>query len=203
MHLRARPRRTGRAGTEIADAAAAVTAGAASETDETNRGAVEAPRLVGLSTAPLAVAPIRIGLGLAGMVAASLRGLSWSVAGAEFVLGTAVFAFAALADPRRRFFRLKDEAEPVPADATFEPLGRVALMATYPSTVGLAALTAVSLAFNAALAAVLAGGAAGLGVAGAITGAQIAMRERAGGVRLYVERGGRRLFAAGTTLRDA
>jgi hypothetical protein len=50
---------------------------------------------------------------------------------------------------------------------------------------------------------VLAGGAAGLGVAGAITGAQIAMRERAGGVRLYVERGGRRLFAAGTTLRDA
>jgi hypothetical protein len=176
-----------------------VTAGAASETNETSRGAAEAPRLVGLSTAPLAVAPIRIGLGLLGMVAAGLRGLSWSVAGAEFVLGTAVFAFAALADPRRRFFRLKDEAEPVPADATFEPLGRVAVMATYPSTVGLAALTVVSLAFNAALAAVLAGGAAGLGVAGAISGAQIAMRERASGVRLYVERGGRRLYAAGTT----
>jgi hypothetical protein len=93
---------------------------------------------------------------------------------------------------------LKDEAEPVPADATFEPLGRIALLATYPSTVGLAALTGVSLAFNAALAAVLAGGAAGLGVAGAITGAQTAMRERASGVRLYFERGGRRLFARET-----
>ena len=72
----------------------------------------------------------------------------------------------------------------------------MALLATYPSTVGLAALTGVSLAFNAALAAVLAGGVAGLG---AITGAQIAIRERVGGVRLYVERGGRRLFAAETT----
>jgi len=176
-----------------------VTAGVASEENETSRDAAEAPRLVGLSTAPLVVAPIRIGLGLLGMAGATLRGLSWSVAAAEFVLGTAVFAFAALADPRRHFFRLKDEAEPVPADATFEPLGRVALLATYPSTVGLAALTGVSLAFNAALAAVLAGGAAGLGVAGAITGAQIAMRERVGGIRLYVERGSRRLFAAETT----
>ena len=173
-----------------------MTAGAASERNETSRDAAEAPRLVGLSTAPLVVAPIRIGLGLLGMVGATLRGLSWSVAAAEFVLGTSVFAFAALADPRRHFFRLKDEAEPVPADATFEPLGRVALLATYPSTVGLAALTGVSLAFNAALAAVLAGGVAGLG---AITGAQIAIRERVGGVRLYVERGSRRLFAAETT----
>jgi len=172
-----------------------VTADAASESNDTSRGASEAPRLVGLSTAPLAVAPIRIGLGLLGLAGAGLRGLSWGVAGAEFALGTAVFAFAALADPRRRFFRLKDEeAEPAPADATFEPLGRVALLATYPSTLGLAALTGVSLGFNTALAAVLAGGAAGLGVAGAITGALIAMGERAEGVRLYVERGGRRLF---------
>ena len=138
-----------------------MTAGVASEENETSRDAAEAPRLVGLSTAPLVVAPIRIGLGLLGMAGATLRGLSWSVAAAEFVLGTAVFAFAALADPRRHFFRLKDEAEPVPADATFEPIGRVALLATYPSTVGLAALTGVSLAFNAALAAVLAGGVRG------------------------------------------
>jgi len=180
-----------------------VTADAASETNETSRGAAESPRLVGLSTAPLAVAPIRIGLGLVGLAAAGVRGLSWSVAGAEFALGTAVFAFAALADPRRRFFRLKDEeAEPVPADATFEPLGRVALLATYPSTVGLAALTGVSLGFNTALAAVLAGGVAGLGLAGAITGALIAMGERADGVRLYVERGGTRLFVR-ETIREA
>ena len=174
-----------------------MTADAASETNDSSRGATEAPRLVGLSTAPLAVTPIRFTVGLLGIAGAALRGLSWDVASAEFIFGTAVFSFAALADPRRQFFRLKDEAEPVPADATFEPLGRVALLATYPSTVGLGALTGVSLFFNAALTAVLAGGVAGLGIAGAVTGAQIALRERAEGVRLYVERGGRRRLFAG------
>jgi len=173
-----------------------VTGDAASETNDSSRGAAEAPRLVGLSTAPLAVAPIRFAVGLLGIAGAALRGLSWNVASAEFIFGTAVFSFAALADPRRQFFRLKDDAEPVPAEATFERLGRVALLAMFPSTVGLAILTAVSLAFNAALAAVLAGGAAGLGIAGGFAGGRIAMRERASGVRLYVERGGRqRLFA--------
>jgi hypothetical protein len=172
-----------------------VTADAASETNDSSRGAAEAPRLVGLSAAPLAVAPIRFAVGSLGVAGAMLRGLSVNAAAAEFVFGTAVFAFTALADPRRHLFRLKDQAEPVPEDATFEPLGRVVLLATYPSTVGLAVLTGVSLAFNAALAAILAGGAAGLGIAGAVIGAQIALRERAGGVRLYVERGGRRLFA--------
>ena len=174
-----------------------MTAAGASETNGSSRGAAEAPRLVGLSTAPLAVAPIRFTVGLLGIAGAALRGLSWNVASAEFIFGAAVFSFAALADPRRHFFRLKDDAEPVPAGATFEPLGRVALLATYPSTIGLAALTGVSLAFNPALAAVLAGGAAGLGIAGAFTGAQIALRERAEGVRLYVERGGRRRLFAG------
>lgn len=173
-----------------------MTAGAASETNDSSRGAAEAPRLVGLSTAPLAVAPIRIGLGFLGLIGAGLLDLSWSVAAAEFALGTALFAFAALADPRRRFVQLKDEdVQPVPEDATFEPLWRAALLATYPSTVGLALLTGVSLAFNRPLAAVLAGGAAGLGVAGAISGALISLRERAEGVRLYVERGSRRVFS--------
>ncbi|MDX6542842.1 MAG: hypothetical protein QOK32_445 [Gaiellaceae bacterium] len=179
----------------IADAAAAVTEDAASQTNDSSRGAAEAPRLVGLSTAPLAVAPIRFAVGVLGIAGAILRGLAVNAATAEFIFGTAVFAFAALADPRRHFFRLESEAEPVPADATFEPLGRVALLATYPSTVGLTVLTGIALAINAALAAVLAGGAAGLGVAGAVAGAQIAMRERASGIRLYLERGGSRLFA--------
>ena len=179
-----------------------MTAAGASETNGSSRGAAEAPRLVGLSTAPLAVTPIRFTVGLLGIAGAALRGLSWDVASAEFIFGTAVFSFAALADPRRQFFRLTDEEEPMPADATFEPLGRVALLATYPSTVGLAALTGVSLGFNTALAAVLAGGVAGLGLAGAITGALIAMGERADGVRLYVERGGTRLFVR-ETIREA
>jgi hypothetical protein len=170
------------------------TEGGAREAPATSRVAHEAPRLVGLSTAPLVVAPIRLGVGLLGALGAALRGLSWSVAAAAFVLGAGAFAFSALADPRRRFFRVKEEAEPVPADASFEPLARIAVAATYPSTLGLAILTAVSLAFNAALAAVLAGGAAGLGVAGAITGAQIALRERADAVRFFTEARGTRLY---------
>jgi hypothetical protein len=131
-----------------------------------------------------------------------LRGLSWSVAGAAFLLGTGGFAFSALADPRRQFFRIRGEAEPVPANASFEPRLRVALSALYPSSIGLAVLSAVALAFNPALAAVMAGGLAGLGVAGAITGAGIVLRERSGGVRHYIERGGRRIYSE-TTSRDA
>jgi hypothetical protein len=47
-----------------------------------------------------------------------------------------------------------------------EPWWKTALRGTYPSTIGLAVLAAVSLAFSTVLAAVLAGVIGGLGVAG-------------------------------------
>jgi hypothetical protein len=172
-----------------------VTAGAARQNDGTSRGAAEAPRLVGLSTAPLLVAPLRIGLALLGCAGALARGLSLGVTAVAFALGAGGFAVAALADPRRQFFRIREETAAVPDGAVFVPRGRVALAALYPSSIGLAVLTAVALTFNPALAAVMAGGLAGLGVAGAVTGAGIALQERADGIRLYVERGTRRIFS--------
>lgn len=172
-----------------------MTAGAASETDDASRGAEEAPRLVPLSTSALALAAIRIALGGVGVAVARVRGLDGGVALAEFLFGTGALAFAALADPRRQFSRLRGEAEPVPPGATLEPAARAALAGTYPSTLAVSALTAAALVFDAKLAAVLAGAVAGLGVAALISAAQALWEEWTGRVRLYADRRTRRLFA--------
>jgi hypothetical protein len=65
-----------------------------------------------------------------------------------------------LTDPRSRLLKLP------PQERRIEPWWKTALRATYPSTLGLALLAAVALAFSPMLAAVLAGVIAGLGVAG-------------------------------------
>ena len=67
-----------------------------------------------------------------------------------------------VADPRRRLAR-RETAFPRVA------WWQAALWATYPSTVGLAVLSAISLGFSAVLAAVLAGVIGGLGLAGVLT----------------------------------
>lgn len=68
-------------------------------------------------------------------------------------------ALFVLADPRRNLLARRPVVRP-------EPWWNAALRATYPSTVGLAVLCAIGLAFSAILSAVLAGVIAGLGVAG-------------------------------------
>jgi hypothetical protein len=68
-----------------------------------------------------------------------------------------------MTDPRSRLLKLQ-RAEP-----RVETWWRAALRGTYPSTLGLAILAAVALAFSPVLAAVLAGIAGGLGVAGLLT----------------------------------
>ena len=72
-------------------------------------------------------------------------------------LGGAVFV---LTDPRSGLLKLPA------AERRVEPWWKTALRATYPSTIGLAVLAAISLAFSTVLAAVLAGVIGGLGVAG-------------------------------------
>ncbi len=79
-----------------------------------------------------------------------------------FALGAVGGAVFVLNDPRRRFFK----SRPAAAD---DPWWRAALHGTYPSTLGLAALTGIALAFSPVLAAVLAGIIAGLGIAGLTT----------------------------------
>jgi hypothetical protein len=65
-----------------------------------------------------------------------------------------------LTDPRSRLLKVP------PAERRVEAWWKTALRATYPSTLGLAVLAAVSLPFSTILAAVLAGVIGGLGVAG-------------------------------------
>jgi hypothetical protein len=76
-----------------------------------------------------------------------------------FALGALGGAIFVLNDPRRRFVR----AGQVVSE---EQWWRTALRGTYPSTLGLAVLTGIALAFSPILAAVLAGIIAGLGIAG-------------------------------------
>jgi hypothetical protein len=81
------------------------------------------------------------------------------------VFAGAVFV---LTDPRRRLLGLP------PATPKNETWWRMALRATYPSTLGLAVLAAIALAFSPILGSVLAGVIGGLGIAGLL--AALALR---------------------------
>jgi hypothetical protein len=97
---------------------------------------------------------------VAGLEVAIAAGATTRAAGLGWLLGALGGAVFVLTDPRSRLLK---QAPPEPR---VEPWWKTALRATYPSTIGLALLSAVSLAFSPMLAAVLAGVMGGLGVAG-------------------------------------
>ena len=145
--------------------------------------------LARLLWATAGVAPVRFALAGAGVAAAAVVG-SGSPAALGFLLGAVATTVAVLADPRRRFFgELPAESPPPPAGAPREDWWRSVLAATVPSTLGLAVLAGIALAFSAALAALLSGGTAGLGVAGLVAAVRISALERRLGGRLLFERG--------------
>jgi hypothetical protein len=116
---------------------------------------------IGASTKALALlTAIRLGLALVGLgAAAAVTGgrtalLGWLTGG----VGCAVLV---IADPRRRFMS-------APASDMSIPWWERALRATLPSTVGVAILCAIALAFSGVLAALCAGVIAGLAVGGLV-----------------------------------
>jgi hypothetical protein len=115
----------------------------------------------------LYVAPIRVVLGAVWLVAARIAGSPATGALLAFAGGTFVIVFTLFNDPRSRFLR-RPEAKDAPADAAVASPVRQALHATLPSTVGVSALAAISLAFQPTLSAFLGGISAGLGIAGAL-----------------------------------
>ena len=115
----------------------------------------------------LYVTPIRIMLGAVWLVAARIAGSPGTGALLAFAGGAFVTVFTLFNDPRSRFLR-RGEAKDVPGDASIASPVRQALHATLPSTVGVSALAAVSLAFEPTLSALLGGISAGLGIAGAL-----------------------------------
>jgi hypothetical protein len=110
-----------------------------------------------------------------------------------FVVGAVLVAFAALSD-RRALLRQRDqEPEPLPPSAVRDPSWRVVLVATYPSTFGVAVLAVIGLAAgNEVLGAILGGAVAGLGLASSVGLLSLLAWERERAVRLYVGPHGRR-----------
>ena len=115
----------------------------------------------------LYVTPIRVVLGAVWLVAARIAGSPGTGALLAFAGGAFVIVFTLFNDPRSRFLR-RGEAKDAPADVLVAGRVRQALHATLPSTVGVSALAAVSLAFQPTLAALLGGISTGLGIAGAL-----------------------------------
>jgi hypothetical protein len=146
------------------------------------------------TTSLLVLTPIRLGLAAAGFVAAALVGGA-PAAGFLVAFGTGAVASAVVlsADPR---LARNGETVALPADARVMTLVETAAYGVMPSTVGVAVLMVTALFFNAVLAALLAGVEAGMGVMGFVSWLNLDAAERREGRRLYVERGGRRLFEA-------
>ena len=141
------------------------------------------------------VAPIRLTLGALGVVGARLAGLDGERALITFAFGAGVMMVTALGDPRARVLAPRAEPDPVPPEAAYASRVEIAARAVFPSTIGVAVLTGVALAFEPLLASVLAGLLAGMGLAALISLAQLASSERRDGVELYAELGrGRRRF---------
>jgi hypothetical protein len=115
----------------------------------------------------LYVAPIRVVLGALWLVAARIAGSPATGALLAFAGGAFVIVFTLFNDPRSRFLS-RGEAKEAPEDVLVASRLRQALQATLPSTAGVSALAAVSLAFEPTLAALLGGISAGLGIAGAL-----------------------------------
>jgi hypothetical protein len=112
------------------------------------------------------VAPVRLALGAAGLIAAAATDLSFGTALAEAALGAGLTIFALIAPGgRRRPARLRPPATATPAA---QPWWRTLETAMFPSTYGVALLTGIALAFNRDLAAFLSGVLLGMGAVGLV-----------------------------------
>jgi hypothetical protein len=139
----------------------------------------------------LLVAPVRLAVAIAGLVAAFVAGAETGPGFLAFALGAFGFAVSILS--AERAWGSGEEPDPAPPFVEEPPLATLAA-AVWPSTVGVAALIAVSVTINATLTALLAGVEAGMGVSGLLTALRIAGREQALGGRLLVDRRARRVY---------
>lgn len=135
----------------------------------------------------LLVAPLRLVLSAALLVAANVVAAGSRAALLVFVGGAFGVAFLAWTDPRARFLPASGEPAALPADASVAPAWLHAVHASFPSTVGVSILAAVALAVQPTLTALLAGVLAGLGIAALVAAYGI-------DPRLYLEPRTRALF---------
>jgi hypothetical protein len=139
------------------------------------------------------VAPLRFALAALCAALAWVAGADPSVLLVSFALGCIGFAGVVLTDRRAVLLGQRVRA-PAPEDARYTGRWPTAVGACVPSSVGLTVLALVALVVNATLTALLAGGIAGLGLAGLVAGVQLGLRERAAGVELYVAAGSNQIY---------
>lgn len=137
------------------------------------------------------LATIRAGLSAIGGVAAVLVGARPETALLGWAVG-AVLVSIILAGDRRG--RLDMDPQPLPAEAIPEAWAEIARSGVVPSTVGVAVLTVVALAFDAVLAGIMAGILGGMAIMTIVSGVQVALAERKFGGALYLDRARRRLY---------
>ena len=143
----------------------------------------------------LVIAPIRLALAGLGLAAALVAGSPGASALLAFAATTVATVTLVIADPRARFFRIPELPPDAAPDAAEDGLGRLALTAAFPSTLGVAVLLGVTLATEPTLAAVMAGILAGLGLAALAGAVELLSFERTHGLRLYAERGTSRVVS--------
>lgn len=151
----------------------------------------EAPRLSGASARALGVAPIRLALGAAALALVVGRGLDVPAALGGAAAGGIVLVLIGAGQRSRAGLRAGGAALRAPPGARFDPPWLAAALACIPSTLGVAVMTAAALVFSPALASVLAGVLVALGLLALVFGLQLVARERAEGVRYWLERGPR------------
>lgn len=128
----------------------------------------------------LLVAPLRLALSLVWLAAAGAVGGSSHATLLAFGAGAFGMAFLVSNDPRARFRRGAAEPAELPSDASVAPAWLHAFHAALPSTVGVSALAAITLAFQPTLTGLLAGFLAGMGLVAALAAYRI-------DARLYVD----------------
>jgi hypothetical protein len=146
----------------VTAAAEAVAAATANGGRKASGGApVGAASSLESSRQALLVAPVRLALGLAGVLAAVSIDVSAGTALAEAGLGAGLTIFALAAPGGRR--RPEGLRLPARSARAGQPWWRVLAVAMFPSTYGVGLLTGIALAFNRDLAAFLAGVLLGMG----------------------------------------
>lgn len=153
------------------------------------------PIVVQLALRARVLASIRGGLSLLAGAAAVLVGAPGETVLLGWTVGAMLVSIVLAGDPRGR--RTTDPV-PLPGAAITASSADIARTDVFPSTVGVATLALVALAFSPALAGIMAGILGGMALMTMASWVQVAMLERRLRGVLYVARGSRRLY-----IRDA
>ena len=134
----------------------------------------------------LVLSGIRLALAGVAFAGSIVAGADGRAAGVGLALGAGICGLALVTD-RRWLLLGTPKADPLPVDVRRASLVRAVADGMLPSTVGVAALAAVSLVFEPILTAVLAGILTGMGIVSLVSCVEVALWERRTGSELLAD----------------